>query len=33
MLEKLKDRIVDLCKSYEEPEFDNNGNFISKKIK
>ena len=32
-LEKLKDRMVSLCKTYEEPEFDQNGKFISKKIK
>jgi len=32
-LEKLKEKIVDLCKTYEEPEFDGTGNFISKKIK
>jgi len=32
-LEKLKERISHLCKTYEEPEFDPNGKFISKKIK
>lgn len=33
LLEKLKKKIVDSCKSYEEPEFDGEGKFISKKIK
>ena len=32
LLEKLKGRIVDLCKTYEEPEFDKEGKFISKRI-
>lgn len=29
----IKDRITNLCKTYEEPEFDANGKFISKRIK
>ena len=32
-LERLRERIEHLCKTYEEPEFDPNGKFISKKIK
>ena len=32
-LERLRERIEHLCKTYEEPEFDANGKFISKKIK
>jgi hypothetical protein len=32
-LEFLKQRIVDLYKTYEEPEFDKDGKFIPKKIK
>jgi len=32
-LERLKERIVDLFKTYEEPEFDKDGKFISKIIK
>ena len=32
-MERLRDRIEHLCKTYEEPEFDPNGKFISKKIK
>lgn len=31
-LEMLKKRIVDLYKTYQEPEFDKDGKFISKKI-
>lgn len=33
ILNKIKDRITNLCKTYEEPEFDANGKFISKRIK
>ena len=29
----IKDRISNLCKTYEEPEFDANGKFISKRVK
>lgn len=29
----LKERIINLCKTYEEPEFTEDGKFISKKIK
>jgi hypothetical protein len=32
-LDKLKDRIVDMYKLYEEPEFDKDGKFINKKPK
>ena len=32
-LEFLKQRIVDLYKTYEEPEFDKDGKFIPKQIK
>lgn len=32
-LDKLRDRIVDLYKTYEEPEFDKDGKFINKKPK
>jgi len=32
-LEMLKERIVDLCKTYQEPEFDKDGKFIPAKIK
>jgi hypothetical protein len=32
-LDKLRDKCVDLYKSYEEPEFDKEGKFISKKLK
>jgi hypothetical protein len=32
MLEKFKSRIVDKIKTYEEPEFDKDGKFISKRI-
>jgi hypothetical protein len=32
-LDKLRDRIVDLYKMYEEPEFDKDGKFINKKPK
>jgi hypothetical protein len=33
VLDKLRDRIVDLYKTYEEPEFDKDGKFINKKPK
>ena len=29
----IKDRITNICKTYEEPEFDSNGKFISKRVK
>ena len=32
-LDKLRDRIVDMYKLYEEPEFDKDGKFINKKPK
>lgn len=32
-LEKLRERNIHLCKTYEEPEFDKDGNFINKKLK
>jgi len=28
-MERLKDRVVDICKHYHEPEFDKDGKFIS----
>jgi hypothetical protein len=31
-MEKLRDRTVSLFKTYQEPEFDKDGKFISKKI-
>lgn len=33
LLEKLRERIVNLYKTYEEPEFDKDGKFINKKIR
>jgi hypothetical protein len=30
--DKLRDKTVDLYKTYEEPEFDKEGKFINKKI-
>ena len=32
-LEKLRERNINLCKTYEEPEFDKDGNYINKKLK
>ena len=32
-LDSLKERIIDLFKTYQEPEFDKNGKFIPKKIR
>ena len=32
-LDKLRDKCVNLYKTYEEPEFDKEGKFISKKLK
>lgn len=32
-LDKMRDKIVNLYKTYEEPEFDKEGKFINKKIK
>ena len=32
-LENLKERVINLYKTYEEPEFDNDGKYISKRIK
>jgi hypothetical protein len=31
-LDDLKERIVDIFKTYEEPEMDKDGKFISKKV-
>ena len=33
LMERLRERIVDLYKTYAEPEFDKDGKFINKKIK
>ena len=32
-LERLRERIVNVCKTYEEPEFDKDGKLINKKIR
>ena len=32
-LDQLKERIVDMFKTYEEPEFDSDGKFIPKKVR
>lgn len=32
-LERLRERIVNICKTYEEPEFDKDGKLINKKIR
>ena len=32
-LEQFKERIIDVCKTYEEPEIDKDGNLINKKLK
>ena len=33
LMERLRERIIDLYKTYEEPEFDKDGKYINKKIK
>ena len=33
LMERLRERIIDLYKTYEEPEFDKDGKCINKKIK